>query len=73
MAGGAGLAEGQPGGDLFEDMIEGYPGSFWEAVRIGMIDQPELMNWNQWQAWRKSDGGLPRGVRGSEAQKRTRA
>ena len=46
--------------DVFEEMIEGYPDSFWKAVEEdGAIDRPGLMDWNEWQAWRKSEGGLP--------------
>ena len=63
-------AEGYPGGDSFDGMIEGFPDSFWEGVSRGMIEQPELMDWNQWQSWRSSEGGLPRGARDRDAQKR---
>ena len=55
--------------ETFEDMIEGHPGSFWIAVESdGIVDKPELMDWNEWQAWRSADGGLPKGVRDREVQ-----
>ena len=28
--------------DLFLDMVEGYPGSFWEAMDMGLVDIPTL-------------------------------
>ena len=49
----------------FNEMVEGFPGSFWTAVSEGMIEEPELMGWNDRQAWRKTEGGLPKGVRDS--------
>ena len=63
-------AEGEPGLDDFREMVEGYPDSFWEAVEESAIDKPMLMSWNEWQIWRKEEGGLPKGVRGSTEQKR---
>ena len=64
-------AEGATGPeDTFELMVEGYPGSFWEAVAEEIIDQPALLTWNEWQAWRSLDGGLPKGVRDREVQSR---
>ena len=69
-AGQATGAEGDPGQDEFCEMIEGYPDSFWQAVEDGAIEEPALMAWNEWQTWRKTDGGLPKGVRGSNEQKR---
>ena len=49
--------------DLFEGMVNEYPGTFWSAVDDGLIEEPELLGWNEWQSWRKADGGLPKGVR----------
>ena len=34
----------------------------------GVIDRPELMDWNEWQAWRSAEGGLPKGVRDRTVQ-----
>ena len=55
-AGGAAAAQGAVGAaaaesaageeDPFCDMIEGYSGSFWTAVSDVMIEEPDLMNWN---------------------------
>ena len=53
----------------FEGMVEGYPESFWNAVeRDGTVEKPPLMDWNEWQAWRSAEGGLPKGVRDREVQ-----
>ena len=35
-----------------------------------MIPKPELMRWNQFQAWRKDAGGGPEGIRGKKEQGR---
>ena len=56
--------------DLFEGMVNEYPGSFWSAVDDGLIEEPELLGWNDWQSWRKTDGGLPKGVRDAVVQQR---
>ena len=56
--------------DPFEGMVEGVPGSFWTAVADELIEQPELLGWNDWQAWRRTEGGLPKGVRDSAVQQR---
>ena len=56
-------------GQTFEGMVEGYPGSFWNAIEEDIIEKPELMDWNEWQSWRKSDGGLPKGARHGAVQR----
>ena len=56
--------------DLFEGMVNEYPGSFWSAVEDGLIEESELLGWSDWQSWRKTDGGLPKGVRDSAVQQR---
>ena len=35
-----------------------------------LIEEPFLMTWNDWQARRSAEGGLPRGVRDSLVQQR---
>ena len=72
-AGAEAEAEGEPGEDPFLGMIDGYAGSFWQAVEEVAIDEPDLMSWNEWLAWRKADGGLPKGVRGEVEQRREAA
>ena len=54
--------------ESFEEMVEGYPGSFWTAIEEDIIEKPELMDWNEWQAWRSAEGGLPKGVRDRSVQ-----
>ena len=47
-------------GESFEGTVDGYPDSFWDAVeRDKIVEEPPLMDWNEWQAWRKAGGGLP--------------
>ena len=60
----------EPELDPFEGLIENYPGRCWREVVDGAIDEPDLMNWNEWQAWRESGGGLPKGVRDHDVQER---
>ena len=54
--------------DPFDGMVDGFPGSFWTAVEEEFIEKPELLDWNHWQAWRKAEGGLPKGVRDTTVQ-----
>ena len=57
--------------ESFLETVEGYPDSFWNAVeRDGTVEKPPLMDWNEWQAWRKAEGGLPKGARDREVQMR---
>ena len=51
-------------------MVDEYPGSFWTAVADELIEEPELLGRNDWQAWRRTEGGLPKGVRDSAVQQR---
>ena len=47
--------------DGFDDLECG------EVVDASAIGQAELMDWNEWQSWRKEFGGLPKGAGASDA------
>ena len=52
----------------FHGVVRGYEGSFREAIEEAAIGVPPLTDWNGWQRWRASEGGLPGGPRGSAEQ-----
>ena len=63
--------EGEEKDDLDGDgLVEGFSGSFWDAVAEEVIPIPELMGWSKWQNWRSTKGGGRRGSRGREEQGR---
>ena len=50
--------------------VQGFSGTFWEAVDNGEIPKPDLVSWNEWQRWRATEGGREKGVRGRPEQLR---
>ena len=53
-------------------MVDGYAGSVWGAIDLDQeaIGEPDLIDWNAWQTWRRTDGGLPRGAQDSAVANR---
>ena len=41
------------------DEVEGYGGTLVEAFSEGLMEAPEPMPWNSWEAWRSTVGRKP--------------
>jgi len=46
-------------GDMSFEEVANYEGTFEDAVSEEVIPQPELMQFNDWQIWRKKEGLRP--------------
>ena len=59
---GTAAAQGAAGAeDPFNGMVEGFPGSFWTAVADENVEQPDLLNWNDYRLGGRLKAGYRRG------------
>ena len=44
-----------------ESAVKDFDGTFEQAVETGVVPEPPLMHWNEFQKWRSAEGSRARG------------